>query len=388
MSALVLPSVLRQQPQQAFSIDQSNPLTTGLIAVFIGSQAYDPVSGKPFVNTSANNRTIGPMGYGVDGRIGQAKVYPGGRSISTGSMFVVVSTTDPTTEQIVAEIGPDGSFTDGVRGLRFVNGKFSAYVRNFFEVSTANTFGINKPIPVGVTYAGSSTSIYVNGRLEATGTAANTTSNADTFNLGGITNQTSYNVRGSIPVACAWSRVLSAAEMASLAENPWQLFKAPARRLWVASAASNAYTMPAALGTYNLTGNATVLRVARKMPALSGAYALTGSAAALRLAHRMVAAQGSYLITGQAASLIKGTAPRALQVSSGVYAITGAVISFKVARRLPASPGFYIIMGVATGAPVSGAVPRSYAATIMRFTFTNRSAQLGPASINRTVSFP
>jgi hypothetical protein len=233
MGALVLPTVLRQQPQQALAIDRSNPLARGLISVFVGSQAYDPVSGRQFINSTSGNRTVGPMGYGVDGRIGQAKVFPVGPSLSTGSLFVVVSTTDPSTEQIIAEIGPDGSFTDGVRGLRFVNGKFTTYVRNFFDLSTNSTYGVGMPMPVGVTYAGAATSIYVNGKLDASGTTSNTASTADTFNLGGITGQTSYNVRGSIPVAFAWSRVLSAAEMASLADNPWQLFKAPARRLWV-----------------------------------------------------------------------------------------------------------------------------------------------------------
>lgn len=366
MNVLALPSVLRQQPQQALPIDRSNPLTRGLIVVFIGSQSIDPISGKPFVNTTANNRTAGVMGLGVDGRIGQAKAAIAGPSISTGSMFVVVNTMDPTTEQIIAEIGPDGSFTAGVRGLRFVNGQFSAYVRNFYDILTPGTYGTNMPVPVGVTYAGASTSIYVNGQLATSGTTADTTSPASVFNLGGITGQTAYNVKGTIPVAFAWSRVLSAQEMAALAENPWQIFKAPARQVVVAALPAKAYVLPAAQGVYSITGNAAALRASRRMAAGVGAYALTGNAA----------------------NLIRSTAGRALQAAGGSYAITGRAAALRMARRLSAAPGTYVVAGVATGSPVSGATPHYYDATIMRFSRLQAVATLGPDRLQQTTGFP
>lgn len=366
MNVLALPSVLRQQPQQALPIDRSNPLTRGLIAVFIGSQSIDPISGKPFVNTTANNRTAGVMGIGVDGRIGQAKAAIAGPSISTGSMFVVVNTMDPATEQIIAEIGPDGSFTSGVRGLRFVNGQFSAYVRNFYDILTPGTYGTNMPVPVGVTYAGASTSIYVNGRLATSGTTADTTSTADVFNLGGITGQTAYNVKGTIPVALAWSRMLSAQEMALLAENPWQIFKAPARQVTVTSLPAKAYALPATQGAYSVTGNSAVLRASR----------------------RMAAGAGSYAITGSAANLTKSTAGRALQASGGTYAITGMAAALRMARRLSAVPGAYVVTGVGTGSPISGVMPHYADVTIMRFSRLQAVANLGPDRLQQTTGFP
>lgn len=349
MSSILLPSVLRQQPRQNAVIDRNNLITRGLMAVNVASQKYDPLTGKRFTDTNASVRTIGSWGYGVDGRVGQSKEFLGGPSISTGTMFTLFITTDPSTEQIIMEIGPDGSFTAGVRGLRFINGQVSSYVRNFFDLITTGGLTANTPIAVAATYAGASSSIYLNGKLAASGTTSDTTSNADTFNIGGITGQTAYNLKGLIPLALVWSRVLMPSEIAALSENPWQIFKAASRKLW-AAALVNSYTLTADQGSYAISGPATTLKIARKATASPGSYSINGAQANLVVARRMTAVKGSYAITGVSANLIKGTAPKSLQVASGTYNLTGSIANLRAKRTMTAQLGGYEITGYSTGA--------------------------------------
>jgi hypothetical protein len=224
MNPLLLKRPRRKQPLNITPVDRNHPITEGMMAVFVGTMAYDPVTGRPFINSAPGNRSMGKAGLGVDGRVGQAKLALGGPSISTGSMFAVFDTTDATTEQIIAEVGPDGAFTAGVRGIRFIAGQFSTYVRNFYDLIGTGVYRVNAPIAVGAAYAGAKASLYVNGRLDGAGTTADTNATADVFNLGGITGQTSYNVKGTIPIGAVWNRELSAGEMAWLAENYWSVF--------------------------------------------------------------------------------------------------------------------------------------------------------------------
>jgi hypothetical protein len=165
------------------------------------------------------------LGVAVNGLIGQAKAIINGPSLTNGSMFAIAYSDSTTAEQIIMEIGPDASFTTGVRGIRFVSGKVDTYWRNFTYITSPSNYPINAPVAVGATYAGAATSLYVQGALVATGTTTSATTSAVMMNVGGITGQTGYSLRGGVPVAFAWSRVLTPAEMASLSANPWQLFE-------------------------------------------------------------------------------------------------------------------------------------------------------------------
>lgn len=239
MSILVQPSGMRQQPQQVAPIDWSNPITQGLVAVISGSLQYDPVSGKPLVNSVAANRSVGAAGRGVDGRLGQVKAnLLSGLTVAVGAMFVVAMSTDANTEQVVAEIGPASAFADGTRGIRINAGKIGAYTRNLFEVASPGTYVAGSAVAIGTNYNGSFQTLNLDGVTVNSGTTAASTVAAAILNVGGITTQASqYFLRGPVVVGFTWSRNLSDAEYASLAKNPWQLFKAPSRNLYLQAAA-------------------------------------------------------------------------------------------------------------------------------------------------------
>jgi hypothetical protein len=148
----------------------------------------------------------------------------------------------------------------------------------------------------------------------------------------------------------------------------------------------NTYSLPAAQGSYTITGNAAGLRIARSIGAAAGNYSLTGNPARLAVARRLAAAPGAYSITGNAASLIKGTAPRALQAAGGSYIITGRPAALRAARRLGGASGSYVLTGFATGAPVSGAMPRYTDFALMGVSSAQGVADLGPARIWQTAN--
>lgn len=338
MNPLLLKRARRKQPLNITPVDRSHPITQGMMAVFVGTMAYDPVTGRPFVNSAANNRTMGKAGLGVDGRIGQVKLALGGPSISTGSMFAVFDTTDATTEQIIAEVGPDGAFATGVRGIRFIGGQFSTYVRNFYDLISNGVYRVDAPIPVGATYAGAKASLYVGGRLDATGTTADTTVTADIFNLGGITEQTSYNIKGTLPIGAVWNRELSAKDMAWLAENYWSIFppemammtrSAPVNISLSGAAAAVASAYGALSTAIPLAGVGTLQAAATGT--LSTSIPLAGTAVGRSIMTGMLAGSpptlsGAAITTVAAAGTLSTSIPLAGVAAAGVVA-AGALLT-------------------------------------------------------------
>jgi hypothetical protein len=117
----------------------------------------------------------------------------------------------------------------------------------------------------------------------------------------------------------------------------------PAGRTWPSpSAASTAYSLAAAAGSYALTGSAAALKAARLLAAAAGAYTLTGSAATVRVARLLSAAAGAYVVTGQAAGLYKG---RTLTAGAGSYGLSGSAAALKAARKIVATAGTYALTG-------------------------------------------
>lgn len=330
-----------KQPLAIAPVDRNNPITQGLRAVFVGSMAYDPITGRRFADSAPNGRTMGKAGLGVDGRVAQAKLALGGPSLSTGSMFVVFETSDPTTEQIVLEAGPDGSFTAGVRGIRFIGGQISTYVRNFYDLISTGVYRTDTPIKVGTTYAGASTNLYVNGALDRSGTTADTTSLADIFNVGGITGQTAYNLRGRVSIALLWDRVVSPGEMASLAANEWQLWPAESPLAVAVTPASGAALTGAAAAVISAYGAlATSIPLAGDVLERAGADgALSTSVQLAGSAKQRATAAGN--LSGGGLSLAGATSMRAAALGELSTAITlaGAAQSQAGATGTLAAPG-------------------------------------------------
>ena len=81
---------------------------------------------------------------------------------------------------------------------------------------------------MAVTYSGTTGSLYINGQFYASGTQAIGVPDSGTFTLG----QDGTGWTGAVfrsPLGVMWNRALTAAEIARLSENPWQIFQ-PIRR--------------------------------------------------------------------------------------------------------------------------------------------------------------
>ena len=102
-----------------------------------------------------------------------------------------------------------------------------------------------------------------------------------------------------------WSRALTDAEILSLHQNPWQVFKTP-RRTIVPESAAVAYTLDTTPGAYNITGSAATTLATRLVDTTPGAYNLTGSSASLNITNPVLSVSpGAYNITGASVSLLK-----------------------------------------------------------------------------------
>ena len=352
--------VQRSQPRGMVRVNRKNPIVRGLLCIFIGSAAYDPVTGRQITNTVARSRTLTPMGMAADGRLGQARIPVNGPSLANGSMFAVAYSNSTTQEQIVVEIGPASTFASGARGIRLFEGKVSTYWRNFTQINSPAPYAVDSPIIVGATYAGASTALYVDGALVASGNTTASTASAVVFNICGSVGNTSFNLRGTVPVAYAWNRVLEPWEHAALARNPYQLIEDVDEEddeLFRTIAALNKYTMTAAPGAFGLAGAPSALRTSRKLAGGNGSFTLTGAPAGMRAGRKVTAAAGVITLAAADVSLKAG---RKLAAARGSVSMNGAAASFSVARRLAAGPGTF---GLAGGAALLVAARRLPAAS-------------------------
>lgn len=223
---------------------------------------------------------------------------------------------------------------------------------------------LGETVTIGLTFDSATNRYtwYKNGR--AFNSIVGNPTGSGVWQFSSVANEGSSN---TIPLMLIAPKILSAPVMLALTANPWQAFISPQRLLFDAPAGGAPYTLPAAAGSYSLSGNAIALRAARNLTAAAGTYALTGTAAALRISRTLAAAPGAYSLTGSAAAL---RTARALPAAPGSYALTGNAISMRATRRLPAGLGTYSMVGnaiamfkTAAGARTMVATPGSYAIT-------------------------
>lgn len=103
---------------------------------------------------------------------------------------------------------------------------------------------------------------------------------------------------------------------------------------WDGTGTSTNVRMPAASGTFNITGRAASMAVG--LPASSGTFAITGNAATLGA--KLPALSASFAITGYSAGMAIG-----VPAGSGSFAYTGYAAGLKV--NLPASSGTFTYTG-------------------------------------------
>ena len=256
MSGLILPAWLTNQPKYAAAIESKNPLCNGLRYVVSGAEPWiNLVDRKAKASTTGSGLVMasGPSGKKVTaGASNGAHAWNGINADSRFTVAMVARDTVTGAYRMPFAVIDGGS--NNVFFLRYGNpndvefrvydnvGNDSAFI-TVGTVSSAQTSVI-----VGTVDAGRALALYYNGRLQSSVAAAAVTANpilaTQNVRLGSNNGE---DFAGEIYLALIWSRTLSANEVKAFSLNPWQVLKAPTRRLWFgASASGSTYNVDAA----------------------------------------------------------------------------------------------------------------------------------------------
>lgn len=220
-------------------------------------------------------------------------------------------------------------------------------------VTGATTIVANAPVSAAVRSSTTALGVYVNGVSDATPTTTlnngiqTYTSPEVVSGYGGVGSGFGGTQASAFDLSLViwWSRALTDAEILSIHQNPWQVFRAP-RRIIVPESGAVAYTLDTTPGAYNITGSSPSLLASRLVDTTPGAYDLTGADAQTLLGRALDTTPGDYDITGSSTSLLLG---RALDTTPGDYDITGSPVDLEKATAgqfvLQTTPGAYNITG-------------------------------------------
>ncbi len=261
--------------------------------------------------------------------------------------------------------------------LDFLNDFAALYVDGVLVASASKTF--------------SSTS-YVNGTTRTV--VEDTFGNVNTSTPGDF-------IHASLGEVRIYKRKLSESEILDLSNDPFGLYDTRSNRIvYLPSGGGPTYTIAAGAGAFTLTGNAavlkaarkiaagtgdfvltgnnTVLKAGRKIAAGTGEFALTGIGAALKLARKLTAGGGAFSLTGNDATLTYtpvGGPTYTIAASAGAFSLTGNNTVLKAGRKMSAGTGVFTETGNVAGLKVG----RKMVAGAGAFTLTGLDAILKAA---------
>ena len=366
MATIINSTPWTSQPQQAVGIDWSNPITRGLVLdVDFNGGVRDRVSGMIATPTVGRATPI-TTSQGVAARFSSTVYSFGDVELFKGAeaAWQILEIPDSLTQQAGlvnkrTNVNTQHSFSMGYN-----------YTTNEFEVDVGSPAGA-----AGAAYrfsrAGFSTSgnnIVTNinfaqsagNRIKAWRNGASLGVTVGVDSVGGVitnttapleigrVNSATYYYAGNLLIVRAWNRVLSDAEVQSISQNPWQIFKPLPRRIFVpVSSAGGLYTLTAQSGSYTISGQQATLLRHRNLTANTGTYNITGQSVNITYSptaavYTLTAQAGSYSLTGLSATLLKS---KLLSTSSGSYSITGNSATISKNRVLTATSGSYTITG-------------------------------------------
>jgi hypothetical protein len=446
MAAVVARRVRATQPLQNLQIDWENPITEGLVAVFVfgpdGAQGWDE-SGRTFVPYL----TTGSVVTGVPVNMTEGT---GARVISTGVPYLIQSVVQTSIKSGVYSLFAAGTASgsgtysaidddDGTtRRLQFRLNAGRAELIPFSSGGNGDAIApaalsasdLANGFTMGAIVNGTANAVFQKG-VKTTGTALSSAALAPNSSIAVGARKTGVQqwTTGGLQIIAIWNRAHADSEQTSMADNRWQLFKPqPARRLWLAWSATSGTTTnvnPGA-GTLALSGYAPTVAQSANQGVTPGAGALTltgyapsvtqsvttnvaPAAGSLTLAGfaptvtrtanvNVAPAAGSLTLTGYAPTVTRTTS-QAVQPGVGGLTLTG--YAPLITQGIDNAPRVNVatIMRITTtnrmaslGAAASVVAPiRSTGpniAAIMRAGVVNCTADIGPATINRTVSFP
>lgn len=253
--ALALFKPWRTQPTGQAGIDWSNPYTQNLKFAYCGSMGFiDLVSKQIGVTTGAdatkivNMGTLGPAVAFSGTRITNGGIYFGVIQPVKNNLITALAIANPASANRAEVLFSQRVGTGNVNqfelavntsfGLGASAGKFSALTYNNTltrdSVSSASTFTNSRFNVYAATVSSVSSFpiLYFNGRSVSVSTSGTLSSswysNTQKTHIGNIADwstDATYAAQCEIPLCLVWDRVLSAAEIAVISANPWQLFR-------------------------------------------------------------------------------------------------------------------------------------------------------------------
>ena len=103
-------------------------------------------------------------------------------------------------------------------------------------------------------------------------------------------------------------------------------------------------TITAAYGSFSLTGNAMIPRVARTLAFSYGSFTLTMQTVVARYGRKITAAYGSFVLTGNDVMYRLG---KGIQAAYGSFTLTGQNVAFKLKTSIVAQTGYFVLTGIA-----------------------------------------
>jgi hypothetical protein len=368
MVALVGRRVRTSQPLpwQAQLIDWANPITRDMVLCLShADQAYGyavnssgtAITSAAYTNGSQSNT---PIGTGVRAASNMAYSAPSGLTGTNYSLFAVGTATSAVVTQSALDMD-NGSAR--YYQFRLANGKVDFIP---FNSSAAVTGQATSPVALtltemtngftmGATASPTRTAVFQNGKI-TTATPSGLIAVGNSFPVAVGARQTASQSwgTGALMLVAMWNRTLADAEMQSLADNPWQLFKPAMRRLYMAPApaGTGASLLPDPYSSSIATGAPQVSSTANQWLTPNGG-AMIGAPGAATLSqtfNQWVTAPGT---NGTFTSDAPGLAQTASQwLTPGAASVSQSAFPVSITQSIVTSinPGNGVLAGAA-GAP-------------------------------------
>ena len=390
MAALILPSRFTRQPQIAVRVDSSNPISKSLsFAWSAGAGQFDSVSGIVTPGSATGNitSTVSASGRGRQylnaGNDSWLNPSPNG-GVKTFAVVLLYTVAPGGLDPAMVKPGFAGW------GFKFNTGAVMRFVNNSVTIATDPV-----AITVGTTYLytgvadGTTGYLYRNGVLVASGAlAGGVIANTGAISFGFDAAAGSQG-SGTVLGGWIWERALNANEVAAFSANPWQVFKAPPRKLYLAASSFSGKGTAAASSTAPATGAATTAGKGSSggVAVASGTGAATATASASSAGTSTAPASGASTGTTTGTATATSSAPaagaetaagtgtsNATSASSAVGSATGATTGTASATSTAAATGAANIASIGS-ASASSTAPAVGAETI---------AAAGSSSANST----
>lgn len=328
MPGIIVPQRWRQQPRGPVQIDWSNPITRGLVDALIPADLV----------TVRGARTSTASLVQAHGLAGRARVSTDGASAGVNDLYPTFGLIAPPithfgvyrltgtpggarrflgTEQAVSS---GYSFAPNGTNFRALVSGGSPTVLTGSAVSTALKCDVH-------VINGSTQALYENGVLTAGPSAYASYAVASVgYYVGASANTASAGAE--VYLSAVWSRELSAAEIRSLADNPWQIFQPIPARTWamMTGAAAN-FPLSVSPVSYAISGQSVATLAGRRLSASPASYSIAGQSVSLVPSRRLAVSPASYAVTGQNVTLTYTPASPVLAVSPAAYAVTGKAVT-------------------------------------------------------------